>query len=123
MRHLVLLLSFFLFSTDAFSQFGLKAGLTHSFISLGSEEIGFSSHETEFNPGLTAGAFGKLWLSDVIFLTFSKISPSKSMACAYGTINALSISGFNNIGKRWVMFSFFGGGSPPANFQKTNAFP
>ena len=51
-----------------------------------------------------------LRLIDVIFLTFSKISPSKSMACAYGTINALSISGFNNIGKRWVMFSFFGGG-------------
>ena len=68
MKHLVLLLSFFLFSTHAFSQFGLKAGLTHSFISLGSEEIGFSSHETEFNPGLTAVAFGKLWLSDVIFL-------------------------------------------------------
>ena len=32
------------------------------------------------------------------------------MACAYGTINALSLAGHRTNGARWVMFSFFGGG-------------
>ncbi len=32
------------------------------------------------------------------------------MACAYGTINALSLAGHRANGQRWVMFSFFGGG-------------
>ena len=32
------------------------------------------------------------------------------MACAYGTINALSLAGNRANGQRWVMFSFFGGG-------------
>ena len=32
------------------------------------------------------------------------------MACAYGTINALSLAGHRADGRRWVMFSFFGGG-------------
>ncbi|WP_163335313.1 hydantoinase B/oxoprolinase family protein, partial [Enterobacter hormaechei] len=30
--------------------------------------------------------------------------------CAYGTINALSLAGHRQDGRRWVMFSFFGGG-------------
>jgi N-methylhydantoinase B len=32
------------------------------------------------------------------------------VACAYGTINALSLAGHRANGQRWVMFSFFGGG-------------
>ena len=51
-----------------------------------------------------------LRLIDVIFLAMSEISPLKSMACAYGTINALSLSGYRSDDSRWVMFSFFGGG-------------
>lgn len=51
-----------------------------------------------------------LRLIDVIFLAMAEISPLKSMACAYGTINALSLSGYRSDDSRWVMFSFFGGG-------------
>lgn len=52
---------------------------------------------------------------DVIFVALSKAIPEKANGCAYGTINALSISGHHPIedgqpGSRWVMFSFFGGG-------------
>ncbi len=99
MKHLVLLLSFFVFSNHAFSQFGLKAGLTHSFISLGSEDIGWSSHETEFNPGLTAGVFGKLWLGDVIFL-----NPELNFyqTGSKGPLNALGIE----LGSQTALTSF-----------------
>jgi N-methylhydantoinase B len=51
-----------------------------------------------------------LRLIDVIFQAVAKIAPDKSNACAYGTINALSIAGHRKNGQRWVMFSFFGGG-------------
>ncbi len=51
-----------------------------------------------------------LRLIDVVFLAMAEISSEKSMACAYGTINALSLSGYRSNGLRWVMFSFFGGG-------------
>ena len=51
-----------------------------------------------------------LRLIDVIFKAIAKIAPDKSNACAYGTINALSIAGHRKNGQRWVMFSFFGGG-------------
>ena len=51
-----------------------------------------------------------LRLIDVIFQAIAKIAPDKSNACAYGTINALSIAGHRKNGQRWVMFSFFGGG-------------
>lgn len=55
-----------------------------------------------------------LRMIDVIFSAAAKADPSRSMAQAYGTINALSIAGLRTdkprLGQRWVMFSFFGGG-------------
>ncbi len=51
-----------------------------------------------------------LRLIDVMFQAFQHAAPEKVNGCAYGTINALSISGYRDQGKRWVMFSFFGGG-------------
>ena len=47
---------------------------------------------------------------DVIFVALSKAAPEALNACAYGTINALSVAGHRDDGSRWVMFSFFGGG-------------
>lgn len=51
-----------------------------------------------------------LRLIDVVFQAVAKIAPGPAMACAYGTINALSLAGHRSDGRRWVMFSFFGGG-------------
>ena len=51
-----------------------------------------------------------LRIIDVIFVSMSKADPSIVNGCAYGTINALSLSGYKASGERWVMFSFFGGG-------------
>jgi N-methylhydantoinase B len=51
-----------------------------------------------------------LRLIDVVFQAVAKIAPGPAMACAYGTINALSLAGHRTGGQRWVMFSFFGGG-------------
>ncbi len=51
-----------------------------------------------------------LRLIDVMFQAFQHVAPNKVNGCAYGTINALSISGYRQNGSRWVMFSFFGGG-------------
>lgn len=51
-----------------------------------------------------------LRLIDVVFQAVAKIAPEPAMACAYGTINALSLAGYRKDGRRWVMFSFFGGG-------------
>jgi len=51
-----------------------------------------------------------LRLIDVVFEAIAQIAPKDAMACAYGTINALSLAGHRAIGQRWVMFSFFGGG-------------
>ncbi len=51
-----------------------------------------------------------LRLIDVMFQAFQHVAPDKVNGCAYGTINALSISGYRDNGSRWVMFSFFGGG-------------
>jgi N-methylhydantoinase B len=55
-----------------------------------------------------------LRMIDVIFSAAAKADPTRSMAQAYGTINALSIAGLRSdaarVGQRWVMFSFFGGG-------------
>jgi len=55
-----------------------------------------------------------LRMIDVIFSAAALAVPQQGMAQAYGTINALSISGVRSHGKgrgqRWVMFSFFGGG-------------
>jgi N-methylhydantoinase B len=47
---------------------------------------------------------------DVVFGAIAQASPERSNGCAYGTINALSLAGHRRNGKRWVMFSFFGGG-------------
>lgn len=47
---------------------------------------------------------------DVIFQAISQVAPSITNGCAYGTINALSMSGYRKNGARWVLFSFFGGG-------------
>ena len=51
-----------------------------------------------------------LRIIDVIFVALSQADPLISNGCAYGTINALSLAGFRGDGRRWVMFSFFGGG-------------
>lgn len=52
-----------------------------------------------------------LRLIDVVFQAIAKIAPERSNGCAYGTINALSLAGYRGTDKkRWVMFSFFGGG-------------
>ncbi len=51
-----------------------------------------------------------LRLIDVVFQAMAQIAPAEAMACAYGTINALSLAGHRANGRRWVMFSFFGGG-------------
>jgi len=50
-----------------------------------------------------------LRIIDVLFCAFARIRPEAAYGNAYGTINALSIAGVRQ-GKRWVMFSFFGGG-------------
>lgn len=49
-------------------------------------------------------------LIDVIFQAFAQITPANAYGNAYGTINALTLSGRRDDGSRWVMFSFFGGG-------------
>lgn len=55
-----------------------------------------------------------LRMIDVIFSAAAQADPTRAMAQAYGTINALSIAGHRTdaarAGQRWVMFSFFGGG-------------
>ncbi|RMH47929.1 MAG: hydantoinase B/oxoprolinase family protein [Alphaproteobacteria bacterium] len=51
-----------------------------------------------------------LRLIDVIFQAVARIAPERAVAPAYGTINALSVTGRREGGGRWVMFSFFGGG-------------
>jgi N-methylhydantoinase B len=51
-----------------------------------------------------------LRMIDVIFTAAAGAAPDRVVANAYGTINALSISGTRDNGKPWVMFSFYGGG-------------
>ncbi len=51
-----------------------------------------------------------LRMIDVTFQAIAQIAPERSNGCAYGTINALSLAGHYQDGRRWVMFSFFGGG-------------
>jgi N-methylhydantoinase B len=51
-----------------------------------------------------------LRIIDVMFQAFAQVAPERSNGCAYGTINALSLAGHRRDGRRWVMFSFFGGG-------------
>src|SRR6185503_15112131 len=47
---------------------------------------------------------------DVIFGAFAKAAPERANGSPFGTINALSLAGWREHGKRWVMFCFFGGG-------------
>jgi len=47
---------------------------------------------------------------DLVFSTLAEAAPDRVNGCAYGTINALSLAGHRADGRRWVMFSFFGGG-------------
>jgi N-methylhydantoinase B len=51
-----------------------------------------------------------LRIIDVVFCAMAKAAPERVNGCAYGTINALSLAGHRRDGRRWVMFSFFGGG-------------
>ncbi len=51
-----------------------------------------------------------LRIIDVVFGAVAKAAPERGNGCAYGTINALSLAGHRRDGRRWVMFSFFGGG-------------
>ena len=51
-----------------------------------------------------------LRIIDVLFCAFARIRPDRAVANAYGTINALSLAGQRADGRRWVLFSFFGGG-------------
>ena len=51
-----------------------------------------------------------LRMIDVVFGALQHCAPDRVNGCAYGTINALSLAGHRRDGRRWVMFSFFGGG-------------
>ncbi|MGD9920853.1 MAG: hydantoinase B/oxoprolinase family protein, partial [Pseudorhodoplanes sp.] len=51
-----------------------------------------------------------LRMIDTVFVALSRACPDRVNGCAYGTINALSLAGHRRDGRRWVMFSFFGGG-------------
>jgi N-methylhydantoinase B len=51
-----------------------------------------------------------LRMIDVIFAAMAQAAPGRVVANAYGTINALSLAGHRADGRRWVMFSFYGGG-------------
>ena len=47
---------------------------------------------------------------DVVFGAFSKVVPERATGSPFATINALSLAGHRDHGRRWVMFCFFGGG-------------
>jgi N-methylhydantoinase B len=47
---------------------------------------------------------------DVIFGAFAKIAPERAQGAPFATINALSLAGWREHGRRWIMFCFFGGG-------------
>jgi N-methylhydantoinase B len=47
---------------------------------------------------------------DVIFGAFAKAAPERANGSPFATINALSLAGWLEYGRRWVMFCFFGGG-------------
>lgn len=51
-----------------------------------------------------------LRLIGVVLGALAQADPSTATAAPFGTINALSLSGYRPDGARWVMFSFFGGG-------------
>jgi len=47
---------------------------------------------------------------DTVFGAFAKVAPQRANGSPFATINALSLSGWQEHGRRWVMFCFFGGG-------------
>jgi N-methylhydantoinase B len=47
---------------------------------------------------------------DTVFGAFAKVAPHRANGSPFATINALSLSGWREHGRRWVMFCFFGGG-------------
>jgi N-methylhydantoinase B len=47
---------------------------------------------------------------DVIFGAFAKAAPARANGSPFATINALSLAGWREHGRKWVMFCFFGGG-------------
>jgi N-methylhydantoinase B len=47
---------------------------------------------------------------DVIFGAFAKAAPERAQGAPFATINALSLAGWREHGRRWIMFCFFGGG-------------
>jgi N-methylhydantoinase B len=47
---------------------------------------------------------------DVIFGAFAKVAPERANGSPFATINALSLAGWREHRRRWIMFCFFGGG-------------
>jgi N-methylhydantoinase B len=47
---------------------------------------------------------------DVIFGAFAKVAPERANGSPFATINALSLAGWREQQRRWIMFCFFGGG-------------
>jgi N-methylhydantoinase B len=47
---------------------------------------------------------------DTVFGAFAKAAPARANGSPYATINALSLAGWREDRRRWVMFCFFGGG-------------
>ncbi len=47
---------------------------------------------------------------DVIFGAFAKAAPERAQGSPFATINALSLAGWREHRRRWIMFCFFGGG-------------
>ncbi len=47
---------------------------------------------------------------DVIFGAFAKAAPERAQGSPFATINALSLAGWREGRRRWIMFCFFGGG-------------
>jgi len=47
---------------------------------------------------------------DVIFGAFAQVAPERAQGSPFATINALSLAGWREHGRRWIMFCFFGGG-------------
>jgi N-methylhydantoinase B len=47
---------------------------------------------------------------DVIFGAFAKVAPDRANGSPFATINALSLAGWREHRRRWIMFCFFGGG-------------
>ena len=47
---------------------------------------------------------------DTVFGAFAMAAPERANGSPFATINALSLAGWREHGRRWVMFCFFGGG-------------